>query len=99
MRMKELETLEKIAEKAKLSVVLGEKGLAGKVVNAISPPNPGSGATVVRVALLIAGLAVADGLLGRIVVDTLMRFSSVIATGRRSVVSSTSWHVAVSNAI
>ena len=32
MRLKELETLEKIADKAKLSVVLGEKGLAEKVV-------------------------------------------------------------------
>jgi regulator of protease activity HflC (stomatin/prohibitin superfamily) len=35
MRLKELETLEKIADKAKLSVVLGEKGLAEKVVKLI----------------------------------------------------------------
>jgi SPFH domain / Band 7 family len=35
MRLKELETLEKIADKAKLSVVLGEKGLAEKVVKMI----------------------------------------------------------------
>ena len=35
MRLKELETLEKIAEKAKLSVVLGEKGLVEKVVKMI----------------------------------------------------------------
>ena len=33
MRMKELEVLEKIAEKSKLNVVLGEKGLAERVVN------------------------------------------------------------------
>lgn len=33
MRLKELETLEKIADKAKLSVVLGDKGLTDKVVN------------------------------------------------------------------
>ena len=32
MRLEELETLEKSAEKAKLSVVLGEKGLVEKVV-------------------------------------------------------------------
>jgi regulator of protease activity HflC (stomatin/prohibitin superfamily) len=35
MRLKELETLEKIADKAKLSVVLGETGLADKVVKLI----------------------------------------------------------------
>jgi len=35
MRLKELETLEKIADKAKLSVVLGDKGLADKVVKLI----------------------------------------------------------------
>jgi hypothetical protein len=35
MRLKELETLEKIADKAKLSVVLGDKGLAEKVVKMI----------------------------------------------------------------
>ena len=35
MRLKELETLEKIADKAKLSVILGEKGLAEKVVKMI----------------------------------------------------------------
>ena len=33
MRLKELEVLEKIAEKSKLSVVLGEKGLSDRVVN------------------------------------------------------------------
>ncbi|MBN2495681.1 MAG: slipin family protein [Deltaproteobacteria bacterium] len=33
MRMRELEVLEKIAKKAKLNVVLGEKGLAERVVN------------------------------------------------------------------
>jgi regulator of protease activity HflC (stomatin/prohibitin superfamily) len=32
MRLRELEVLEKVAEKAKLSVVLGEKGLADRVV-------------------------------------------------------------------
>jgi regulator of protease activity HflC (stomatin/prohibitin superfamily) len=35
MRLKELETLEKIADKAKLSVVLGANGLAEKVVKMI----------------------------------------------------------------
>jgi hypothetical protein len=35
MRLKELETLGKIAEKAKLSVVLVDKGLAEKVVKMI----------------------------------------------------------------
>ena len=35
IRLKELETLEKIAEKAKLSVVLGEKDLVEKVVKMI----------------------------------------------------------------
>jgi hypothetical protein len=35
MRLKELETREKIAGKAKLSMVLGEKGLAEKVVKLI----------------------------------------------------------------
>jgi regulator of protease activity HflC (stomatin/prohibitin superfamily) len=35
MRLKELETLEKIADKAKLSVVLGDRGLADKVVKLI----------------------------------------------------------------
>ncbi len=35
MRLKELETLEKIADKAKLSVVLGEKGLTDAVVKLI----------------------------------------------------------------
>ena len=35
MRLKELETLEKIADKAKLSVVLGDKGLADAVVKLI----------------------------------------------------------------
>ncbi len=35
MRLKELETLEKIADKAKLSIVLGDKGLAEKVVKMI----------------------------------------------------------------
>jgi ATP-binding cassette subfamily B protein len=37
--------------------------LAGKVVNAISSHHPGAGATVVRIAALIAGLAVVDALL------------------------------------
>ena len=35
MHLREMETLEKVAEKAKLQVVLGEKGLAEIVVNAI----------------------------------------------------------------
>jgi len=35
MRLRELETLEKVADKAKLHVVLGEKGLTDIVVNAI----------------------------------------------------------------
>jgi hypothetical protein len=35
MRLKELETLEKVADKAKLSVVLGEKGLTDSVVKLI----------------------------------------------------------------
>jgi regulator of protease activity HflC (stomatin/prohibitin superfamily) len=35
MRLKELETLEKVADKARLSVVLGEKGLADSVVKLI----------------------------------------------------------------
>ena len=35
MRLKELETLEKVADKAKLSVVLGEKGLADAVVKLV----------------------------------------------------------------
>lgn len=35
MRLKELETLEKIADKAKLSVILGDTGLADKVVKLI----------------------------------------------------------------
>ena len=35
MRLKELEVLEKIAETSKLSVVLGEKGLAERIVNLI----------------------------------------------------------------
>jgi hypothetical protein len=33
MRLRELEVLEKIAPAAKLNVLLGEKGLAEKVVN------------------------------------------------------------------
>ncbi|MDH4184204.1 MAG: slipin family protein, partial [Nitrospinota bacterium] len=33
MRMRELETLEKIARSANLKVVLGDKGLADRVVN------------------------------------------------------------------
>jgi hypothetical protein len=33
MRLKELEVLEKVATSGKLRVVLGEKGLADKVVN------------------------------------------------------------------
>jgi regulator of protease activity HflC (stomatin/prohibitin superfamily) len=33
MRLRELDVLEKIAEKSKLNVVLGEKGLADRVVN------------------------------------------------------------------
>ena len=33
MRLRELEVLEKIASASKLSVVLGEKGLAERVVN------------------------------------------------------------------
>jgi len=33
MRLKELEVLEKIAEKSRLSVVLGEKGLSDRIVN------------------------------------------------------------------
>ena len=33
MRLRELEVLEKIAANAKLTVVLGEKGLADRVVN------------------------------------------------------------------
>src|SRR5262245_29926847 len=37
--------------------------LAGKVVNAISSHHPGAGATVVRIAVLIASLAVFDALL------------------------------------
>jgi hypothetical protein len=32
MRLRELEVLEKVSEKAKLTVVLGEKGLADRVV-------------------------------------------------------------------
>ena len=36
--------------------------LAGKVINAISSHHPGAGATVVRIALLIGGLAVIDAL-------------------------------------
>lgn len=35
MRLRELEALEKVADKGKLQVVLGEKGLADRVVNAI----------------------------------------------------------------
>lgn len=35
MRMRELDLLEKIAEKAKLNLVLGEKGLADRIVNLI----------------------------------------------------------------
>jgi ATP-binding cassette subfamily B protein len=37
--------------------------LAGRVINALSPVQPGSGGTVVRLALMIAGLAVIDALL------------------------------------
>jgi hypothetical protein len=33
MRLRELEVLEKVATSGKLSVVLGEKGLADRVVN------------------------------------------------------------------
>jgi hypothetical protein len=33
MRLRELEVLEKVAGNSKLSVVLGEKGLADRVVN------------------------------------------------------------------
>jgi hypothetical protein len=33
MRLRELEVLEKIASGGKLSVILGEKGLADRVVN------------------------------------------------------------------
>ena len=33
MRMRELEVLEKVASNSKLNVVLGEKGLADRVVN------------------------------------------------------------------
>ena len=33
MRLRELEVLEKIASNGKLNIVLGEKGLADKVVN------------------------------------------------------------------
>jgi hypothetical protein len=32
MRLRELEVLEKVSEKARLTVVLGEKGLADRVV-------------------------------------------------------------------
>jgi len=35
MRLRELEALEKVADKAKLQVMLGEKGLADRVVNSI----------------------------------------------------------------
>ena len=35
MRLRELETLEKVADKAKLQVVIGEKGLVEKIVNLI----------------------------------------------------------------
>src|SRR5262245_16222583 len=37
--------------------------LAGDVINAITSPHPGAGATVIRIALLIAGLAVLDAAL------------------------------------
>jgi ATP-binding cassette, subfamily B, bacterial len=40
--------------------------LAGSVVNAISRGGPGAGGTVIRLALLIAGLAVADALLSMV---------------------------------
>jgi len=33
MRLKELEVLEKVAASGKLNIMLGEKGLADKVVN------------------------------------------------------------------
>ncbi len=33
MRLRELEVLERIVESDKLQVIVGEKGLAGKVVN------------------------------------------------------------------
>lgn len=33
MRLRELDVLEKIAQKSKLNVVLGEKGLADRIVN------------------------------------------------------------------
>jgi hypothetical protein len=35
MRMRELEVLEKVAASGKLSVVLGEKGLADRIMNVI----------------------------------------------------------------
>jgi hypothetical protein len=35
MRLRELEVLEKVAASGKLSVVLGEKGLADRVVNLV----------------------------------------------------------------
>src|SRR5207244_7103289 len=35
MRLRELETLEKVAVSAKLSIVLGEKGLTDRLVNAL----------------------------------------------------------------
>jgi hypothetical protein len=35
MRLRELETLEKVAEKGRLSVVVGEGGLAGRIVKLV----------------------------------------------------------------
>ena len=35
MRLRELETLEKVAEKGRLSVVVGEGGLAGRIVKMV----------------------------------------------------------------
>ena len=37
MRLREIEALEKVAEKGRLSVVVGEGGLAGRVVKLVSP--------------------------------------------------------------
>ena len=37
MRLREIEALEKVAEKGRLSVVVGEGGLAGRVVKLVKP--------------------------------------------------------------
>jgi hypothetical protein len=43
MRLRELEVLEKVSEKAKLAVVPGEKGLADRRQAAVGGSNEGSG--------------------------------------------------------